>query len=245
MESALSSTEQPPFRFLDFSKEIRLMVYERLMHRRHHKLVYNCGSLPGSTITLVFTEPLSPIHRTCRMLHAEAALFLTSRFVPRLLLTDNEYSHKPYDLIVDLLGSIQEAYHGPHSIAKELQRYRPYYPLSAVPPEATGRFQTEDYKVIARWVNRAARYLEAARPTNDQPHNSLQMALRVADKDDVYWGELQAKLRVLCSYYMVRTTIYDEDDAPSERKLNSRVEWVIYGGVIDRMTWEKDWMANC
>jgi hypothetical protein len=178
------------------------------------------------------------------MLHAEAARFLTSRFVPRLLLTGNGYLHKPYALIEELQGHIQKVCHRLRLTTKSLERYRPYYPPSAVPPEATRRFQTKVYEVIARWVNWVARYLSAARSMNNQPHNTLQMAIRVVDKTGVQQKKFRDELWIHCTRFRVRTTVYAEDDAQSEQNPDNRKKWAMYGGVIDRRTWERDWMTK-
>ena len=80
------------FRFLDLPKELRLMVYDLLITRHHHKLTWHKGG-ESASITLVTPDPIPPVHLTCKSLRDEAGSFLRGkvlrmtvpREVPRLI----------------------------------------------------------------------------------------------------------------------------------------------------------------
>ncbi len=86
--------EEQPFRFLDLPKELRLMVYDYLVDREHHKISI-VEDDESADITLVTPAPVPQIYLTCKELHAEAVPFLQkkvaklglSRTAPRIIVT--------------------------------------------------------------------------------------------------------------------------------------------------------------
>ncbi len=85
--------EEQPFRFLDLPKELRLMVYDYLVDREHHKISI-VEDDESADITLVTPAPVPQIYLTCKELHAEAVPFLQkkvaklglSRTAPRIVI---------------------------------------------------------------------------------------------------------------------------------------------------------------
>jgi hypothetical protein len=81
------------FPFLDLPKDLRLMIYDHFVTRSHHDISWT-QEKETATMTLVTPNPISPLHLTCKALHAEVTPFLKAkiarmslpRATPRLIL---------------------------------------------------------------------------------------------------------------------------------------------------------------
>ncbi|KAF2819156.1 hypothetical protein CC86DRAFT_413230 [Ophiobolus disseminans] len=67
-----------PFRFLDLPKDLRLMIYDLLITRNHHKITWTKADETAS-ITLVAPNHIPSIYLACKSVHSEATLFLKAK----------------------------------------------------------------------------------------------------------------------------------------------------------------------
>jgi hypothetical protein len=72
--------QQEAFPFLNLPKDLRLMIYDCLLERKHQISSLYCPK-SGAKVNTVFTtsNSIPPIHVTCKMLYAEAGPFLKAK----------------------------------------------------------------------------------------------------------------------------------------------------------------------
>jgi len=69
-----------PFRLLDLPTELRIMIYDYLITRKHTTITARHPSTTYETCTtLVRSEPVPPIYMTCKLLYAEAGPYLEKK----------------------------------------------------------------------------------------------------------------------------------------------------------------------
>jgi hypothetical protein len=230
MDSPPSLMEQRPFRFLDLPKELRLAVYERLVHRRHHQVIYRGGfkDVPFQFV-IVVTDPLPPILRTCQLVRAEAASFLIPRIVPRLLLTaqPDEASCGLSFIVGQLLLQTRKVYNDMDTT--EWRR---------------DHFLTKDDDSFVRYVDSVIRLTYPSESPKRGVFKRLQIAVRGLSPDSERWEKLQRNLISSFWRYYVSATVYATEDSARTQDLGDSA-WVQYGGSIDMKTWDRDWAETC
>lgn len=121
------------FPFLQLPRDIRLIVYDNMMTRTHQRISLDSPNGPA-TVTLVLADPIPPIHRTCKLLHAEAGSFVKAKLVrmsspwaaPRLIIhsrSANEFLLVFYGLVDEVVYQISE--NGSAPLCKEFATHLP------------------------------------------------------------------------------------------------------------------------
>lgn len=96
----MSIDHEQAFRFLDLPIELRLMVYERLIVRRHEQVALEITRAGApcvlNPLILILNDPIPPIHLTCRTVCEEVVPFLKplveTASIPRILAYTKDYS---------------------------------------------------------------------------------------------------------------------------------------------------------
>lgn len=229
------------------------MVYEHVIHRRHYSMVYNDERFrkqkTGSTIILVDLIPL--IHRTFHLLHTEATSFfeplLDTSLALRLLLDPGSGTGQVLNGFLELISDFDDK----DGLSKQ-EGYRNFIvrddDLKNVTLEPVDISVTRDHTIIHRFTFRALDYrsprgfkLYLGRPTS---RHRLQIAVCNATTNTKDCARFREPIVHHFNIYHIRARIYTTK-ANSAIEITTIPQFAKYCGVIDKNTWEKDWMANC
>lgn len=157
------------FPFLDLPKDLRLTVYDQLITRTHHDITARING-QDVTVTIVQTSPTPPIHLACKVLYAEAALFLEAKIdrmgmrhmIPRLFVHAGPLAplfHDP-EVLPKFINTIQDCRNGIVVEATTLRQTVAEYKNGFAQPPS-------DYSLggLAAFLNTSGNYLKKIDPS--------------------------------------------------------------------------------
>jgi hypothetical protein len=231
---------------LDLPKELRIMVYENLVLRRHHKIQFYVPDYSTLQFTLVLSDPVPLLHRTCRLLHAEMAHYVLPFVVPRIIL--NRYlngcrhTYRAWLVVKEFIEIIHRVHRSGKLTVKKLQEnYKLEVATHRCPyGDYRHRFATDNYEVITRFGNVAGSYVYRQKLPTCATGYVLQISIPGASENAI--GSFRRKWdeQFECSKGLgVEASLLTLEPSPVQESFTSN--GLRYGGSIDQKTWDMEW----
>ncbi|KAF1851249.1 uncharacterized protein K460DRAFT_401273 [Cucurbitaria berberidis CBS 394.84] len=251
MEVATTSSDQNPFRFLDLPKELRLMVYEHLVTPRHYEVQMRYKDRLYCSAILLIPDRSPPIHAVCRSIYGEASDFLRNltltHAVPRIIAEVDSKSalNRLPELMIRILKISQRARTVGGISARGVQYIWNSHDSQQFSGDKVPSFRKQDFKTLACFANLTAQYIDHVfMPWEPQ---GVQVALH---GKAVSSSNIQEFLSILDGWVYSRgldalgqaITVYEAHRESGGTQVEEDMSSEDYGGVIDKKTWEKDWM---
>jgi hypothetical protein len=213
-------------------------VYSFIPAHRLHKVVVDLFG-HEAPVYLVLSEPIAPLHLTCRMVHKEMVPVLKSVMekssVPRIIAytNDHEYSGLLRWALGEILVYIDLGRSIHHSTASELREH--YNAAGFLDFLADTRFRENDAEALFRFSKMAKRYLGA------NSTRSVHIAISGCSFKERDWACIEDGLDSDCVSYNAPAVVYHANN--SEDREVSDLICSRTGGMIDSETWDAKWAA--
>jgi hypothetical protein len=231
-----------PFRFLDLPKELRLMVYECLLTRSHHEIVFqrDQSTKEHSRLTLMLRDAIPPIHHTCRQLHTEVVSLLKPIIdkqppMPHVIAQVSEFRiSTPVAGIAHLLRVIGLSRSRNCRITEDIQHLFEADEKKQPWPRYCGI----DYKAVARFMKMVVRRIAKDNATSSSPIEKaglMHIAIHGDQTDPLSWIWCHQTLTEACTLYKVSCAWYSKDAALVRQDMDERdnARFLRYGGTME------------
>jgi len=222
------------------------MVYEQFIVRRHHKVKLSIDEEPAP-LYLVMTEPIPPLHLTCRALHDEIVPFLKPKIdsaaVPRIIAYTHDYKEPGsqcfalWYIVVDMCLYRSKT----DAIADDMREGHKL--IGRLATQYAIEFRKSEVEAMAHFSSKANRYLRRDHRMADSPHQ-LQIATRGCKIGSKKWRYINKALDVACRTYRCPMTRYMVEGMETEECRGEDFEYLRLGGTIDKQTWEIEWAES-